>query len=628
MELFNKKEGKTPRPKYNMWQCSGFMIGTAWREKEKKVLVLCLLQAFFAVAANIINLYFPPAIISVVERHGSFARLMFMIAIFVGVTMICSGSSTYVGVNTLYGRISVRGAIITAINKKCCMTSYPNTEDETFIKLRSKSGQAVAGNNEATEAVWETLTSLLQNVVGFLIYIILLSTFDFWLVLVILATALTGYFVNKQLNSYGYRHREEEAEITGKLGYNIGLAKNYSAAKDIRIFGMKPWMDEVNRKAMSAYTAFHRRANNKYIWGNILDLVLAFLRNGFAYVYLIHLVITKKLDVAQFLLYFSAVGGFTAWVSGILDSLTTLYRQSLDLSTVREFLDYPEPFLFENGKRLEKKKGEQHELRLEHVSFRYPNADHDTLHEINLTLHSGEKLAVVGLNGAGKTTLIKIICGFFDPTEGRVLLDGEDIRQYNRRDYYALFSAVFQDFSLLAGTVAANVAQTEDHIDRDLVKSCIQKAGLTEKIESLPEQYEALMNRRVYEDAVEFSGGEVQRLMLARALYKEAPFILLDEPTAALDPIAEADIYQKYNEMTKGCSSIYISHRLASTRFCDRILLIDDHGIAEEGTHEDLLKLGGIYAGLFEVQSKYYREGENDGKREETSVMEAGMEAE
>ena len=249
-------------------------------------------------------------------------------------------------------------------------------------------------------------------------------------------------------------------------------------------------------------------------------------------------------------------------------------------------------------------------------SFRYPGTDKDTLTNINLTLHPGEKLAVVGLNGAGKTTLIKLICGFLDPTEGRVLLDGKDIRDYNRADYYTMFSAVFQSFSLLAGTIATNIAQNDVGIDMERVKECVEKAGLRKKIESLPEGYETYLNREVYEGAILLSGGETQRLMLARALYKNAPFIVLDEPTAALDPIAESDMYQKYNELTNGRSSIYISHRLASTRFCDRIIMIDNGEIIEEGTHSELLKLGGKYAGLFEVQSKYYKEGDAENEED------------
>lgn len=621
VEILKKEKEKTAKPKYNMWQCSAYMIALTWREKEKKVLVLCSLQVLLAVASNLVNLYVSPSILSVVERRASFTELTVTILLFVLLLMLCSAATSYVNANTLYGRITVRLAVIAALNKKACTTSYPNLTDEKFIKLGSKSQQAVNGNRAATEAVWETLTSLMQNIVGFVIYLFLLVSLDLWLMVVILLTALVGYFVNKKLTGYGYRHREEEGEISAKLWYQTDQARNYCAAKDIRIFGMKPWIQEITAKAMTVYTAFHRRANNIYIWGSILDLVLAFLRNGLAYAFLIHSVLTSGLSVSAFLLYFSAVNGFTAWVSGILGSMTTLYRQSLDISTVREFIEYPEPFRFEDGEELSASADTQHELTLEHVFFKYPGAEKYTLEDINITIHPGEKIAVVGLNGAGKTTLVKLLCGFFDPTRGRVLLDGKDIRTYNRQDYYTMFSAVFQDFSLLAGTVATNIAQAEENPDMERIKDCVEKAGLTAKINSLKDGYQTYLNRVVYEDGAELSGGETQRLMLARALYKKAPFIILDEPTAALDPIAEADLYSKYNDMTQGCTSVYISHRLASTRFCDRILLISDHKIAEEGTHEELLKLSGEYARLFAIQSKYYREGDVYEKGKEAADL-------
>ena len=236
-------------------------------------------------------------------------------------------------------------------------------------------------------------------------------------------------------------------------------------------------------------------------------------------------------------------------------------------------------------------------------------AESNTISHLNLTVHPGERLAIVGLNGAGKTTLVKLLCGLFDPTEGVVLLNGQDVRDFNRREYYGLFSAVFQEFSILDVTVAENIAQTNENIDTERLWDCIEKAGLTDTVQKLPDGLQTHVGREVYLDGVLFSGGQTQRLMLARALYKDGPILMLDEPTAALDPIAENDIYMKYNEMTRGKTSLFISHRLASTRFCDRIIFVADGNIAEEGTHEDLLALGGEYAKLFEVQSRYYREG-------------------
>lgn len=608
------EKGKSSKPKYNMGQNSWYMIRLAWTSGEKKVIVLSLLSALFAVTLNLLNLYVSPSILSVVERKASITELIVTIVVFVVALMFVSAAFSYVNTNTLYGRISTRCEIITLLNKKAATTSYPNVYDEKFKKLKIKSQEAINSNRSATEAIWTTLTDLTTDIIGFIFYVVLMSSIQPLLLVAILVTTVISYFVSNYLNGWGYRHREEESEYATQIFYLDRRSSDLTVAKDIRIFGLRPWIDELYTKGLATYTAFHSRAQGVYIWARIVDLVLTFLRNAIAYAYLIGLVIDNGLSVSEFLLFFNAVGGFNAWVSGILGGFNTLYTQSLDISSVRECLEYPELFKFEDGEPIEAEADRLYEIKLENVSFRYPDADKDTLTNINLTLHPGEKLAVVGVNGAGKTTLIKLICGFLDPTEGRILLDGKDIRNYNRRDYYKMFSAVFQEFSLLAGTIATNIAQDCEGIDMERVKECVDKAGLRKKIESLKDGYDTYLNREVFEDAMLLSGGETQRLMLARALYKNAPFIVLDEPTAALDPIAESEMYQKYNEMTSGKSSIYISHRLASTRFCDRIIMIADGVIGEEGTHEELLKAGGKYAELFEIQSKYYKEGEDENE--------------
>lgn len=608
------KKEKAPKPKYNMAQNSWFMIKLAWTSGEKKVIVLSLLSALFAVALNLINLYVSPTILSVVERQASVTELIVTIVVFVAALMLVSAASSYVNTNTLYGRISVRCEIINLLNRKMATTSYQNISDERFKTLKIKVQETIGSNRAATEAVWTTLTDLTTNIVGFAFYVVLMSSIQPLLLLAILATTVVSYFVSNRLSEWGYKHREEESEYSTQIYYLDRQSSDLTVAKDIRIFGLRSWLDDLYAKSMAAYTAFKRKEQGVYIWASVTDLVLTFLRNAIAYAYLIGLVIGNGLSVSEFLLFFGAVGGFTAWVSGILGGFNTLHKQSLDISSVRECLEFPEPFKFEDGEPIKTEENRLYEIRLENVSYRYPGADKDTLTNVNLTLHPGEKLAVVGLNGAGKTTLIKLICGFLDPTEGRILLDGKDIRDYNRRDYYKMFSAVFQEFSLLAGTIATNVAQDSEGFDMERVKDCVEKAGLRKKIESLKDGYDTYLNREVFEDAMLLSGGETQRLMLARALYKNAPFIVLDEPTAALDPIAESEMYQKYNEMTSGKSSIYISHRLASTRFCDRIIMIADGRIGEEGTHEELLKACGKYAELYEVQSKYYKEGEEENE--------------
>lgn len=592
-----------------MAQNSWFMIKLAWQSKEKKVIFLGGLSVLLAVALNLINLYITPTILAAIESHAPVAQLILTIGGFVLGSMLVSAMTGYIEANVIYGRISIRTEVIKLLNHKAATTSYPNISDDGFHSLLAKSTESVNGNNAATEAIWNTLTMLATNILGFIVYLVLFGAVQPILILVILATTVVGYFINIRLNDYEYRHKEEAAAPIRHINYISGQVQETRVAKDIRLFGLRPWLTALYDKAMSTYTAFHRKAQSVYIWGKIADLVFAFLRNGLAYVYLIGLVIRNDLDISTFLLLFTAAGGFTEWIVGILDGFNTLYKHSQNISIIRDCLEYSEPFTFEGGTPIAPEKGKDYQIELQDVSFRYPGAECDTLSHINITLHAGEKLAVVGLNGAGKTTLIKLICGFLDPASGQVLLNGQDIRTYNRADYYTLFSAVFQSFSLLAGTIATNVAQDDDNIDMERVKECVQKAGLHDKIESLPDTYHTYLNREVYDNAIMLSGGETQRLMLARALYKDAPFIILDEPTAALDPIAEADIYQKYNELTFGRSSVYISHRLASTRFCDRIIMLADAGICEEGTHDQLLQQQGKYAELYEVQSRYYKEG-------------------
>jgi len=601
-----KKENEEKKPRYNMWQNSVFMVQLSWKYC-KSVVLLCIVFAVVSASLSITEVLVSPVLLSKIERYVPFSEMIAYIAMFVGILAGLSAIKAYIGENVLFGRIQIRTSIIMLLGEKIANTAYPNTLDSNFYTLQSKSMEACNGNQEATEAVWTTWEELLTNIICFAVYLLLLSSLNLWIVALVLVTTIISYISRKKANEWSYKHREELNKYVKQLHYLKKISIDRVFSKDIRLFGLKAWIEDLYACARRAHVAFLGRQEMVGFSSNIVDMVMTFLRNAIAYAYLIKITLDQGLSASQFLLYFSVLTGFTQWMSLILSGFSTLHKQSQDISMIREFLEWEEPFKFEEGKTLSPSAGTKYEIKLEDVSFCYPKASSPILEHINLTISPNEKLAVVGLNGAGKTTLVKLICGLLDPTEGRILLNGEDIRQYNRRDYYEMFSAVFQDFSVIDVSLKANVAQTLDNIDDAKVWRCLDKAGLTEKVKTLPKGLDTPIGRRIYENGVELSGGQIQRLMLARALYKDAPIVVLDEPTAALDPIAESEIYQKYSEMTEGKPSIFISHRLASTRFCDRILFIANKGIEEEGTHEDLLRKGGEYAKLFEVQSKYYK---------------------
>ena len=594
------------KPKYSVRQNVCFMVRTAW-EKRRRVPLLCVVVAAIKVALDLAQLYVTPEILTRVEQGVPVGELLTTIGFFTAALLLLQGAAAYCDAIRMPGEVDVRCAIIRMISRKSGETSYPNVHDSKILKLEEQAQRATSGNDDAAEHIWRTLTELLANLGGFAVYLLLFSRLSRFLILLVVLTAAADFFVSHYISEWEYRHRDEREQYDKELHYFLTQPRQIQLAKDIRVFGLVPWLRELREKSMKALSAFIARRERTYLWANVADMALTLLRNGIAYAYLIRQTLVHGWPASTFLLYFTAVSGAASWVTGILTQCSQLHKESIDLSKIQEYLNIPEPFRFEGG--VQPPVADGYELRLENVSFHYPGTERDILRHIDLTIHPGEKLAVVGLNGAGKTTMVMLLCGFYDPTEGRVLLNGQDIREFDRSAYYRLFSAVFQRFSILDTTIAECVAQTTEHIDRVKVDHCLAQAGLTEAIAKFPQGVDTHFGREVYLDGVQLSGGQTQRLMLARALYKNGPILILDEPTAALDPIAENDIYQKYSDMTAGKTSVFISHRLASTRFCDRILFIADGGIAEEGTHKELLAKGGAYAELFAVQSRYYQEG-------------------
>ena len=594
------------KPTYPMLSSIRFMLSRA-RRHCPSVIFICFVLSALQVGTQTAQLLLAPQILSKVESSAPLPELLGTIGFFTTAIFLLSFLNLYLYGRTYIPRIDIRTKIIGEINRKSFVTSYPNCDDPDRKALLNKALEATSGNSEASEYIWTTVTELMTNLGGFVVYLLMLTGLKPVMLLVIIVTSALSFWVNRRTNQWKHRFWEENRKNWLGSVYLARKTQSIEAAKDIRIFGLAEWIMALYGKTLDAIVDFVGKREKRVIWADITDVALTFLQNGIAYAYLLGMAVRGELSASEFLLYFSAVTGLSAWVRGILDHCSTLYQQCQEIGTIVEYLNTPEQFRFGSGTPLPDT--DSVELRLENVTFRYPGSEKPLFENLDLTIRPGEKLAVVGLNGAGKTTLVKLLCGFYDPDGGRVTLNGIDIREFDRREYYGLLCAVYQEFSILDMTIAENVALRTEGIDEGRVRECLQMAGLDEFVRSLPQGLGAHVGRSVYDDGILLSGGQTQRLMLARALYKGGPILVLDEPTAALDPIAESDIYQKYSAMTGGKTSIFISHRLASTRFCDRILYLSDGVIAEEGTHEELLKLGGAYAELYEIQSRYYQEG-------------------
>lgn len=593
--------------KYNTFQNFMWMVRRSKISKVPYLLWLSSLSGILACIINITGMLTTPLVLDLLESGKSIAIFMQTIGLVIGLLIVLTGVKTYLDFYISIPKISCRTGIIESIAEKFSITSFPNVEDEKFLKLQEKASSASNNNSKATEDIWNKIEDLVRYSFSLLIYFVILTKLKWWILLLIIGTTVLEHTINRQIVQWQYNHRDEEATLFKRVMYFWRQSKDVGLGKDIRIFGMKSWLMDMFDDAIRTYEAFISKRERKYIWMNVLDLILSFLRNGVAYIYVAKLVVEGNLPASLFVLYIATIGNLTEQMLGIMDTCNTMNRYSMEINVVREYFDYKEQFRFEGGKKLPDAADGKYEIELRNVSFRYPNNATDTLHNINLRIAPGEKVAVVGLNGAGKTTLIRLISGFYDPTEGEVLLNGINIKEFNRREYYRLFSAVFQEFSILDATINDNITLEDDATNPEMVWEVISKAGLEVKVKNLPDGLNTIIGKKIYENGVLLSGGEEQRLILARALYKDAPILLLDEPTAALDPIAENDIYHKYNSMTNGKTSVFISHRLASTRFCDRILLLDKGRIIEEGTHDSLILSNGEYAKLFNVQKKYYQ---------------------
>ncbi|HHU55935.1 MAG TPA: ABC transporter ATP-binding protein [Acholeplasmataceae bacterium] len=423
------------------------------------------------------------------------------------------------------------------------------------------------------------------------------------LILIMLLLSLINMFIMKKVNKKSYEAMMANIDGNRKYGYFYQLCSNYKYGKDIRIYKMQNMileaMTDEKYSVDNNWRSFYIYSIKCQSLITLLNKILTF----FAYLFVGLKAIYGLISIGNVVAYATAITILFSQINLLIQTYQDVVLRNNYLDNYFEYLKLENKINFGLN---EINDYESIEIEFKDLSFAYPNQDL-VLKNINLKINKGEKIAIVGSNGAGKTTLIKLLCRLYEPTSGDILINGLPISSYSKESCYKLFSIVFQDFKLFSYSIKNNVSSSLDG-DDEKVWECLDKAGIKERVMKMEDKLDTIIYQRNRKNGVEISGGEAQKLAIARALYKDSPLVILDEPTAALDPKSEAEIYEKFNDLVKNKTSIFISHRMSSCKFCDRIIVIDDGQILEEGTHKELLNLNGLYNRMWNAQAKYYEE--------------------
>lgn len=581
----------------------------------------------------------PAEVIRLLQSRMELSELLLDVSLWIGLILSLNLVRTYV-----HQEYDKMGLMLTDVQywrrleKKVLSCEITQFEDE---KERERLWEVLGSLNQGdgmnhysgVRGLYVYGSALVINIGGFLLYAILAGKLHPLLLLLLLFTAILNCYAKSRAIKYQFNHMEFFWENSSRFWYLKKESINTEKAKDIRMYHLYNWFQRALGQNTKEATKIYNDVQKHHFYGNIVMCVTSLLRDGFSYGFLIYQLMQGNMDVAEFLVYIGIVAGFGTWISQIVENYTYLRKISNEISIFRDYV----------GEEVKENEKEQltipsvcHSIIFEDVSFGYGNTM--LFEHFSLRIDAGEKVALVGMNGAGKTTLMKLLCGLYPLSGGRILIDGVDIATMEKEQYYRYISILFQEVKVLPFTIGKNVScawtnaeqrQMEEKkydnrysrafakvssndihgnvYDEEKVVQCLKQAKLWDKVQTLPKGIHTNLTQILDRSGIKLSGGETQRLMLARALYKDAPILILDEPTAALDPIAESELYEEYSSLCENKISVFISHRLSSTRFCDRILFLEHGKILEEGNHDSLMKMNGKYADMYRIQSHYYQ---------------------
>lgn len=593
---------------YSIWSNYRFTYVPLWKYKRR--IALCLVAAaVLFVAVPVVGMMITSMIIGSLEQGISMQDL------------VCRALLAFAGyglLNVIKGYLDARndGQYIEARTELFLMDwvekdltiSMEQFEDAEVHKLRQKSENCIWANDWGIEGFMRHNFDLLKSLLGLCVYALLVGVMNWKILLMLIGMSAVSALASYGVTRYYEKIKDPLAEQDVTMNYINREVDDVQGGKDIRIFGLRSWIIGKYNQAIRNRRKLCFQKDIREYGSNMLDTVLDGVRDLICYLYLI-LQLSQGMRISTFVFYLGLVAGFSNWIGMISKRVVSVKQDSDSISDLRNYLALEEEP--QTGVAVEDTAGI--EVVFDHVSYRYHGAQEETLKDVSFRLAAGEKLALVGMNGAGKTTIVKLMIGLYLPTKGTVYVNGISTCALDRTSYFAKQAAIFQEPFLTAYSIAENIA-LEETFDSEKLWKVLAQAGLEEKVRSLDRQLETNLGKDIAQDGITLSGGEIQKLLLARALYREASLILLDEPTASLDALAETAVYEMYHTLMQKKSVLFISHRLASTRFCDRIILISEGCVQEQGNHAELMRLRGAYYQMFQVQRKYYHDSAPDSE--------------
>lgn len=536
---------------------------------------------------------------------ASLENILYIILGFFVLSSVVGFIKSYIGMSSSAKITALRIDYLTDQFQKMVEMDYKYVEDASFYETYDRALEANNSNDNGVEGVYHKLFTTPAVFITSILFSIWIGRVSVWILLSLILNVVANLWIQRKVNEYEYSMKKELSRQNRRKRYYYETTHDFSFGKEIRLYNLKNRVLENYNKEIQKYIDLNKLIKKKEFTLGFLGLFTLFINQAVLYGILIWKIV-HGMSIADFSMYLALILQLSFLLNTLIEDISFIYRESL---YVHDFFEFMDTDLGEIGGVKPAIENDTLEIEFKNVSFKYPETENYIFKNLNLKIPKGQRLAIVGLNGAGKSTLVKLMTGLYDVDEGEILINGIPIKDFNKKELYSMFSVVFQDVNILAYTLAENVACTSENIDKDRVYEVLDKVGLKNKVASFPKGLDQMMLKIIDENGTELSGGESQKLAIARALYKNGNMVIMDEPTSALDALAEAEIYKDFSELVENKTSIYISHRLSSTKFCDAIALFDKRGLIEYGTHEELMGKRGEYYKMFTIQGKYYQEG-------------------